>query len=130
MPDCVSVKAIESHAIKRLLPWYLIILLEVIRGVKFIAGKGSQSSWVKILGELPRNEQQVSNFKRKKTSIENTVANGDALYTVMFRAQMEDSGNKFARNIKAYPNHAILVASDRQLNDVARFRCDPYVLFR
>ncbi len=36
-------------------------------------------------GELPRNEQQVSNFKRKKTSIEKTVANGDALYTVMFR---------------------------------------------
>ncbi len=44
----------------------------------------------------------------------------------MFRAQMEDSGNKFARNIKAYPNPAILVASDRQLNDVARFRCDPF----
>ena len=80
-------------------------------------------------GELPRNEQQVTNFKRNKVSnsIENTgVTNGDALYAVMFRAHMEDSGNKFARDIKAYPNPAIIVASDRQLNDVAQFCCGPF----
>ena len=47
------------------------------------------------------------------------------LYTIMFRAHMEDPGNKFARNIKAYPNPAILLASDHQLKDISRFCCDP-----
>ena len=79
-------------------------------------------------GELPRNDQQVSNFKGKKifTSNEKTIADGDALYTVMFRAQMDDSGNKFARDIKAYPNPTILLASDRQSNYVGRFCCDSF----
>lgn len=52
----------------------------------------------------------------------------DDLYTVMFCAQMEDSGNKFAQDIKTYPNPAILLASDRQLKDVTQFQfCyDPF----
>ena len=67
-------------------------------------------------------------FKRKKifTSNEKTIADGDALYPVMFRAQMEDSGNKFATDIKAYPNPAVLLASDRQLNCVGCFCCDSF----
>ena len=80
-------------------------------------------------GELPRNEQQVSNFKMKHKQVASTErcsAGGDELYTVMFRAHMEDSGNKFARDIKTYPNPAILLASDRQLNDLCRFCCDPF----
>ena len=47
-------------------------------------------------GELPRNEQQVSNFKMKQkqvVSTEKRSAGSDELYTVMFRAHMEDSGH-------------------------------------
>lgn len=85
-------------------------------------------------GELPRNEQQVSNFKQRKprvvgadTAINMSVhTEANDLYTIMLQAHLEDTNKKFARDIKAYPEPAILLASDHQLNDVSRFCCDPF----
>lgn len=47
-------------------------------------------------------------------------------YSIMLQAHLEDRDKKFARGIKAYPQPAILLASERQLNDVTRFCCDPF----
>ncbi len=85
-------------------------------------------------GELPRNEQQVSNFKQRKPQVAGAnmgvhlQAHGEAndLYSIMLQAHLEDTDKKFARGIKAYPEPAIVLASERQLNDVARFCCDPF----
>lgn len=52
-----------------------------------------------------------------------------AISSYMFRAQMEDSRNKFARDIKAYPNPAILLASDCQLKDVTSDTLARYATF-
>lgn len=79
-------------------------------------------------GELPRNEDQVSKFKKRKpctgitSGIQDTVCND--LYTVMLQAHLSDQ--KFSRDIKAYPEPAIIIANERQLNDVARFCCNPF----
>ena len=48
------------------------------------------------------------------------------LYTVMLQAHLEDMDKKYARDIKTYPEPAILLANDRQVNDLARFCCDPF----
>lgn len=79
-------------------------------------------------GELPRNEQEVSSFKKRKsrvvgadttlTTSVHTEAND--LYTVMLQAHLKDTNKKFARDIEAYPEPAILLASDHQLNDISR----------
>lgn len=45
--------------------------------------------------------------------------------TVMLQAHLEDTDKKFACAIKAYPEPAIVLASERQLNDFARFCCNP-----
>ena len=62
-------------------------------------------------GELPRNEQQVSNYRKKQTKVcsatnsqPSTEAND--LYAVMFQAHLEDVKKNFARDIKAYPEPA------------------------
>lgn len=48
------------------------------------------------------------------------------LYTVMLQAHLEDMDKKYAQDIKTYPEPAILLANDRQLNDLARFCCDGF----
>ena len=47
------------------------------------------------------------------------------LYTVMLQAHLEDTDKKYAREIKTYPEPAIFLADDGQVNDLARFCCDP-----
>ena len=46
--------------------------------------------------------------------------------TVMLQAHLENTDKKFARDIKAYPEPAILLASECQLHDVSRFCCDRF----
>ena len=82
-------------------------------------------------GELPRNEDQVSNFKKHNVRIARNTQNQESsgandLYTVMLQAHLEDADKKFVRDIKAYPEPAVILASDVQLNDIARFCCDPF----
>ena len=46
--------------------------------------------------------------------------------TVMLQAHLENTDKKFACDIKAYPEPAILLASECQLHDVSRFCCDRF----
>ena len=78
-------------------------------------------------GSLPRSEQQVAYYKRQTTSTGEPVkSDADDLYTIMLQAHLEHSTkDKFVREIKAFPEPAIVVATSQQLNDVARFCTDP-----
>ena len=73
-------------------------------------------------GQLPRNELQVSNLKRKEKfsgTSENTAA--DDLFAIMQQAHTQDPAHKFVRDIKTSPEPAIVLASEQQLNDLLRF---------
>ena len=74
-------------------------------------------------GELPRNELQVSNFKRHVPKRQLELAGND-LYSVMLQAHLEDVGKQFIRDIKAFPDPAILLATEQQLLDLERFCCN------
>lgn len=81
-------------------------------------------------GQLQQDEQQVSGFKKRlpKSTVAGTSSSGhtcieaNELYTIMLQAHLDS--DKFARNIKAHPEPAIVLATDRQLADLARFCCD------
>ena len=49
----------------------------------------------------------------------------DELAVVMQQAFMEDKSNHFIRDVRMYREPAVVVASDRQLDDFVRFCCDP-----
>ena len=79
-------------------------------------------------GGLPRNELQISNFKlRVSTQVSDIPKSSgirdeaNELYSVMMKAHLEDKDVKFCRDIKAYPDLAIVVAAERQLSDITRF---------
>ena len=75
-------------------------------------------------GQLPRNEKQVANQRRKMKS---TLASSglspaaDELFAVMQRAHTQDPAHKFVRDIKTAPEPAIVLAEDQQLQDLVRF---------
>ena len=79
-------------------------------------------------GQLPRNEQQVSNFKRHvPISIGQHLSGhseSNELYSIMLQAHFEHGNRKFICDVKAYPERAIVLASDQQLFDLERFCCD------
>lgn len=71
-------------------------------------------------GQLPRDEKQVSNMKRR--SQQGTLDSvADELFVVMQRAYAQDTMNKFIRDIKTAPEPAIVLADDQQLADLQRF---------
>ena len=79
-------------------------------------------------GQLPRNELQVSNYKRRepvKSSMTPGCTKGNDLYAVMLQAHLEDKDKKFIRDVKVFPEPAIVVATDQQLYDIERFCCNP-----
>jgi len=80
-------------------------------------------------GQLPRNEEQVSNYKRlvpvKLGQGVSVQSDANDLYTVMLRAHLEGGREKFIRDVKAYPELAIVLACDQQLRDLERF-CFPH----
>ena len=75
--------------------------------------------------ELPRNEQQVSYIKRKlriaPSSSSSLVFVSDELSVVMQKAYMEDK--HFIREVRTLREPAVVVGTDRQLNDLERFCC-------
>lgn len=78
-----------------------------------------------MLLTLPRNEQQISNFKRhtpvrsgQKLSYQ---TKSNELYSIMLQAHLEEGSKKFIRDVKAYPEPAIVLASEQQLLDLERF---------
>ena len=75
--------------------------------------------------ELPRNEQQVSYMKRKLKRVPYSslsVPVSDELSFVLQKAFMEDKC--FIREVHTLREPAIVVATDRQLNDLERFCCN------
>ena len=61
-------------------------------------------------GQPSRNEQQISNFKRRvPQSTGQKLSNkseSDELYSIMLQAHMEGVTEKFIRDVKAYPEPA------------------------
>ena len=72
--------------------------------------------------ELPRNEQQVSDLKqRQKKVMIAGVNSSDELAVVMQKAYLEDSNQRFIREVKTLHEPGIVVAVDHQLDDLVRF---------
>ena len=72
--------------------------------------------------ELPRNEQQVSDLKqRQKKAMIAGVNSSDELAVVMQKAYLEDSNQRFIREVKTLHEPGIVVAVNRQLDDLVRF---------
>ena len=80
-------------------------------------------------GQLPRNEKQISNFKAK-LAVQSRAsafphlsldAAADDLFIVMQQAYTEDASKKFVRALNAPPKPAVVVATEHQLQDLARF---------
>ena len=80
-------------------------------------------------GELPRSELQVSNYKCRvlinNDSRTPTCSKDNELYAVMLQAHLEDKDKKFIRDVKVFPEPAIVLATDQQLFDIERFCCNP-----
>ena len=76
--------------------------------------------------EIPRNEQQVTKLKSRMrlSSLPASCAPGDELGIIMQQAFMEDSSNIFVRDVKCLREPAVIIATERQLNDLVRF-CTP-----
>ena len=74
--------------------------------------------------ELPRNEQQVSQAKRrcKRSDSCQIVSNpDDELAVVMQKAFMEETSQHFIRQLRTLREPAIVVAQDQQILDLVRF---------
>lgn len=63
---------------------------------------------------------QVSNAKRSMKIQHGSCSPGDDLYIMM---QQSKTGENYVRDIKASPDPAIIIANDRQLDDLVRFCC-------
>ena len=72
-------------------------------------------------GQLPREEAQVCNAKRH-LRFRDDGSCSDELYVIMQKAKTEDT---FIRDIKTTPDPAIVVCTDRQLDDMIRFCATP-----
>lgn len=70
-------------------------------------------------GELPRNEQQISYFKRKTSDGTDNFA--DELFTVMQRCKEEPRSSRFIRDVRAAPDPAMVLATNTQLFDLVKF---------
>jgi len=82
-------------------------------------------------GKLPRDAKQVSNFKRKlsfqsRSSKLASNAGGDDLFVVMQQAYSDDPSHRFVRAVNAAPEPAVVVATNSQFRDLARFCTSPF----
>lgn len=80
-------------------------------------------------GQLPRNEKQVTNYRsrvlleQRHSCIPGTSRDvaADDLFMIMQKCFTEDPSKKFVRAVNAAPEPAVVVTTDRQLQDLARF---------
>lgn len=73
---------------------------------------------------MSRSEQQVSDHKRRsKASVTpgGLKSESDELYAVMLKAHLEDQDHQYVRDIKAFPEPSVFLATDQQLHDVVSF---------
>ena len=71
-------------------------------------------------GQLPRNEKQISNFKRHVQHYSHGSTGGDDLVVVMQQAYSDDPLHRFVRAVNAAPEPAIVLATNSQINNVSR----------
>lgn len=72
-------------------------------------------------GSVPRNKKQVSNIKSTLPK----CTERDPLFAVIEQCKQEESRvQPFIRNVQGAPEAMCVLASDKQLHDVARFCCD------
>ena len=69
-------------------------------------------------GQLPHNEQQISNFKHYVHDGTACSTKGNELYSIMLQAHFEHKDRKFIRDVKTYPEPAIVLVTDQQLFDI------------
>ena len=80
-------------------------------------------------GQLPRDEKQITNYKARVTLEQRQSclpgtsrdAAADDLFMIMHKCYTEDPSKKFVRAVNAAPEPAVVVTTDRQLQDVTRF---------
>lgn len=92
--------------------------------VEYVSSVAGRVIGASAPGQLPCDEKQVTNMrKREKGRGQPTGQNaaGDDLFAVVQRAHTEDPTSKFVRSIRAAPDPAIVIATDRQLYDMVRF---------
>ena len=87
------------------------------------------------IGQLPRGRQQVKDFGRKskdKTNVpvknlSGTGKKGDPLFRLLgdCKKQASDRKSAFIRDVRVAPEPLCVLTTDRQLNDMVRFCCDP-----
>lgn len=70
--------------------------------------------------ELPRGEQQASKIKSRMKLSSSPISN-DEFAVVLHKASMEDKSGQFIREVKCLREPSIVVATERQLNDIVRF---------
>ena len=87
--------------------------------VASVSAKGGGMLGALAPGQLPRGEAQVSHAKCTIKFQEN---HGNELFLMMQRSK---SGEEFVCHIKTCPNTAIVVANNRQLDDLVRFCSTP-----
>lgn len=77
--------------------------------------------------ELPRNERQVSyihsKLKGSSASLSSSVASAhsDQVFAMMQSAKLQDSLGLFVRETRPSPEPAVVLARDRQLEELVRF---------
>ena len=72
-------------------------------------------------GEMPRNEKQISNAKRRSGVAGVGDSAADELFVVMQRAYAQDTMKKFIHDIRTAQEPAIVLASDQQISDLLCF---------
>ena len=109
-------KIIEECAVKKASPKGTVAVL---------SAKAGGIMHASAPGILPRDEKQVSNFKQANRFQHSLSLSRDAasdnLFVVMQQAYCEDPAHKYIRAVNAAPEPAIVVATDMQLQDLARF---------
>ena len=70
-------------------------------------------------GKLPRNEHQVANVRYAKKAKKSHA--DDDLFIAMTECKSKDVTARFVRDVKAAPEPALVLATDKQLDDVIRF---------
>ena len=73
------------------------------------------------LNKLPRNVQQMKNYRRSETK-----KDSDVLYYVMLQCKMSEGKNdSFVRDVKAAPDPQCVLYTEAQMADLVRFTTKP-----
>ena len=85
------------------------------------------------VGQMPRNRQQVKDLTRNqsvagcKKSLSENYEQDDPWYRILGESKKQACNRKtpFIRDVRVAPEPLCILATDRQLNDLRRFCCNP-----